>query len=100
MRFAFFFLAEYANMFVVGAVAATLFLGGWLPPVDWAPFNWVPGPVWFSLKALALVFVQMWMRWALPRLRVDQLMYMCWKVLLPASLGLVLGAGVLAVYWP
>jgi NADH-quinone oxidoreductase subunit H len=99
MRFAFFFLAEYANMFVVGAVAATLFLGGWLPPLDWAPLYYVPAPVWFSLKGLALVFVQMWLRWALPRLRVDQLMYMCWKVLLPASLCLVLGAGVLAVYW-
>jgi len=99
MRFAFFFMAEYANMFVVAAVAATLFLGGWLPPLDWAPLYWIPGPVWFSLKGLALVFVQMWLRWALPRLRVDQLMHMCWKVLLPASLCLVLGAGYLAVYW-
>jgi len=101
MRFAFFFLAEYANMFLVGAIAAALFLGGWngvLPP-DWLPWLAVPGPVIISVKALALVFVQMWLRWALPRLRVDQLMYMCWKVLLPVSLVLVLGVGYLAVFW-
>jgi NADH-quinone oxidoreductase subunit H len=90
MRFAFFMLAEYLNMFVVSAVATTLFLGGWNSPV-------LAGPVVFMLKAVALVFVQMWLRWTLPRLRVDQLMYVSWKVLLPASFVLVIGAGALAV---
>ena len=91
MRFAFFFLAEYANMFLVSAVAATLFLGGWHGP------GWLPGPVWFILKAVALVFIQMWLRWTLPRLRVDQLMHVSWKVLLPISFVLVLAAGTLAL---
>jgi NADH-quinone oxidoreductase subunit H len=100
MRFAFFFLAEYANMLLVASVATTLFLGGWtqLLPASIAP-QLLPGPVIFSLKLLVLVFVQMWLRWSLPRLRVDQLMYLSWKVLLPISLVLVLGVGWLAVYW-
>jgi len=101
MRFAFFFLAEYANMFAVAAIGATLFLGGWTQvlPENWIPNQLVPGPILFSLKALVLVFVQMWLRWALPRMRVDQLMHMCWKVLLPLALCLVLGVGAMTVYW-
>jgi NADH-quinone oxidoreductase subunit H len=100
MRFAFFFLAEYANMLLVASVATTLFLGGWTQvlPASIAP-QFLPGPIWFFLKALALIFLQMWLRWSLPRLRVDQLMYLSWKVLLPISLVLVLGVGCLAVYW-
>ena len=100
LRFAFFFLAEYANMFVVAGVASTLFLGGWTQvlPAQWVPRQLIPGPVLFTLKAMSLVFVQMWLRWSLPRVRVDQLMYICWKVMLPASLVLVLGAGALAVF--
>jgi len=100
LRFAFFFLAEYANMFVVAGVASTLFLGGWTQvlPAQWVPRQLIPGPVLFTLKAMSLVFVQMWLRWSLPRVRVDQLMYICWKVMLPASLLLVLGAGALAVF--
>ena len=90
MRFAFFMLAEYVNMFVVSAIAATLFLGGWNSPV-------LGGPVAFMLKSVGLVFVQFWLRWTLPRLRVDQLMYVSWKVLLPASFLLVIAAGALAV---
>lgn len=90
MRFAFFFLAEYANMFLVSAIATTLFLGGWHGPL-------LPGPVWFFLKSLFLVFVQMWLRWTLPRLRVDQLLYVSWKVLLPVSFVLVMMAGTLAM---
>jgi NADH-quinone oxidoreductase subunit H len=100
MRFAFFFLAEYANMIVVAGVATTLFLGGWtqvLPESLVPPF--VPGPILFFLKAMVLIFLQMWLRWSLPRLRVDQLMYVCWKVLLPASFVLIVGIGWLAVYW-
>jgi NADH-quinone oxidoreductase subunit H len=100
MRFAFFFLAEYANMIVVAGVAATLFLGGWTQVIPGKFFeNLIPGPIMFLMKAMALIFVQMWMRWALPRLRVDQLMYVCWKVLLPVSFVLVIGVGWLAVYW-
>jgi NADH-quinone oxidoreductase subunit H len=100
MRFAFFFLAEYANMFLVASVATTLFLGGWtqvIPGSFIAP-QLLPGPIVFFLKALLVIFVQMWLRWSLPRLRVDQLMYLSWKVLLPISFVLVLGVGWLAVY--
>ena len=100
MRFAFFFLAEYANMFLVAGVATTLFLGGWtqIIPASIAS-QLVPGPILFFSKVLVLIFIQMWLRWSLPRLRVDQLMYLSWKVLLPISLVLVLGVGWLAVYW-
>jgi NADH-quinone oxidoreductase subunit H len=99
MRFAFFFLAEYANMFLVASVATTLFLGGWTQvlPASIVP-QIIPGPILFFAKVLVLIFVQMWLRWSLPRLRVDQLMYLSWKVLLPISLVLVLGGGWLAVY--
>lgn len=98
MRFAFFFLAEYANMFLVASVATTLFLGGWTSALPIGP-QLVPGPILFFLKALVIIFVQMWLRWSLPRLRVDQLMYLSWKVLLPISLVLVMGVGCLTVYW-
>lgn len=88
MRFAMFFLAEYANMLLVAGIAVTVFLGGWLSPFAFLDF--IPGFVWFMLKALFLVFVQMWLRWTLPRLRVDQLMYTCWKVLTPFSFAVLL----------
>ena len=85
MKFAMFFFAEYANMFVVSAVLVSLFLGGWNSPFG----DFLQGPIlgmfWFIGKAGFLVFVQIWLRWTLPRLRVDQLMYVCWKVLLPIS---------------
>ncbi len=93
MRFAIFFLAEYANMFVVSAIATTLFLGGWNGISPWDLWVALPPAVWFILKCLFLIFVMMWLRWTLPRLRVDQLMYMSWKVLLPFSAVCVLGAG-------
>jgi NADH-quinone oxidoreductase subunit H len=96
MRFAFFFLAEYANMLLVSSVATTLFLGGWTSVLP-GEMQWIPGPIWFFAKVLAIVFIQMWLRWSLPRLRVDQLMYLNWKVLLPISFVLVLGVGWLAV---
>jgi len=98
MRFAFFFLAEYANMLVVAGVATTLFLGGWTQILP-GNTQLIPGPILFFLKVMVLIFVQMWLRWSLPRLRVDQLMYFCWKVLLPASFVLILGVGWMAVYW-
>lgn len=92
LRFAFFFLAEFLNMFVASAIAATLFLGGWLPfhIGDWQAFNslmdLVPPVLWFGLKTGALIFLMMWFRWTFPRLRVDQLMRLEWTFLLPLSL--------------
>jgi len=94
MRFAFFFLSEYANMFVVSGVAATGFLGGWQSPIP-GYFNtplW--GIFWMLSKTMFLVFMMIWMRWTFPRLRVDQLMNVCWKVLLPISLVNIFGVGI------
>ena len=90
MRFAIFFLAEYANMFAVSAIATTLFLGGWNGIL---PTPILPPALTFIVKCLLLIFVMMWLRWTLPRLRVDQLMYMSWKVLLPFSAVCVVGVG-------
>ena len=90
MRFAIFFLAEYANMFAVSAIATTLFLGAWNGIL---PTPILPPALAFILKCLFLIFIMMWLRWTLPRLRVDQLMYMSWKVLLPFSALCVVGAG-------
>ena len=79
MRFAMYYIAEYVNMITVSAVAATLFLGGWLGP-------FVPGPHWLLLKMLAFLFLFVWLRATLPRLRYDQLMGLSWSVLLPLAL--------------
>jgi NADH-quinone oxidoreductase subunit H len=90
MRFALFFLAEYANMIVVSAVATTLFLGGWLRPfpnVAWLSFfGWVPGWIWFLLKTFVFIYVFLWIRATLPRYRYDQLMRLGWKVLIPLGI--------------
>jgi NADH-quinone oxidoreductase subunit H len=97
--FSLFFLAEYTEMFVVSAVASVLFLGGYLAPhpllqqLGPLPLGWF----WLWFKAWVLVFVMMWLRWTVPRARVDQLMYIAWKVLLPISLGLVLVVGALVL---
>ena len=81
------------------AMTAILFLGGWLPPIDIAPFNWVPGPIWFIAKICFLLFVFIWIRGTFPRYRYDQLMRLGWKVFLPFSLAwLVLTAGVLMAF--
>ncbi|HKK72031.1 MAG TPA: NADH-quinone oxidoreductase subunit NuoH [Candidatus Krumholzibacteria bacterium] len=96
MKFAFFFLGEYAEMFVVSAIAVTVFLGGWyigIPAVD----AFMPAPLVFIVKSVFLVFVQIWLRWTLPRLRVDQLMHVCWKVLIPATLALLMIYGLARV---
>jgi NADH:ubiquinone oxidoreductase subunit 1 (chain H) len=86
MTFALFFLGEYANMILMSALTSVLFLGGWLPPLNCAPFTWVPGIIWFALKIAACLFVFLWVRATLPRYRYDQLMRLGWKVFLPVSL--------------
>ena len=97
--FALFFLGEYANMILVSAMTTILFLGGWLPPLDIAPLNWIPGVVWFALKIAFCLFVFIWVRATMPRFRYDQLMRLGWKVFLPFSLGwVVLTAGVLVTF--
>ncbi len=96
MPFALFFLGEYANMILMSAMTTILFLGGWLPPIDVAPFNWIPGPIWFGAKIAMVLFVFLWVRATFPRYRYDQLMRLGWKVFLPVSLFWVfLTAGVL-----
>jgi NADH-quinone oxidoreductase subunit H len=89
MTFALFFLGEYANMILMSAMTVVLFLGGWLPPFNVAPFTWIPGPIWFVLKICACLFVFLWVRATFPRYRYDQLMRLGWKVFLPASLAAV-----------
>ncbi|MES1242329.1 MAG: NADH-quinone oxidoreductase subunit NuoH [Acidobacteriota bacterium] len=85
MRFALFFLGEYANMIVISAVATTVFLGGWLPPV--AALGFIPGPIWFALKVFVFLFAYIWFRGTFPRYRFDQLMDLGWKWLIPLALG-------------
>ncbi|KAA5604762.1 NADH-quinone oxidoreductase subunit NuoH [Roseospira marina] len=99
MTFALFFLGEYANMILMSAICVVLFLGGWLPPVDIAPFTWVPGIIWFALKICLILFVFLWARATFPRYRYDQLMRLGWKVFLPVSLVWVVAtAGVLLAF--
>jgi NADH-quinone oxidoreductase subunit H len=99
MTFALFFLGEYANMILMSGMTAVLFLGGWLPPLDVPPLNWIPGPIWFALKISALLFVFIWVRATLPRYRYDQLMRLGWKVFLPFSLlWVALTAGALVAF--
>jgi NADH-quinone oxidoreductase subunit H len=92
MKFALFFLAEYVSIFVVCAIGATLFFGGWLPLHigNWTGFNnamdYIPSSVWFFGKTFFLIFVIMWFRWTFPRLRIDQLLNLEWKYLLPISM--------------
>ena len=89
MTFALFFLGEYANMILMSAMTSVLFLGGWLPPFDIAPFNWIPGPIWLALKIAFCLFIFVWVRATFPRYRYDQLMRLGWKVFLPISLAAV-----------
>jgi len=99
MGFALFFLGEYANMILMSAIAVILFLGGWLPPIDIAPLNWIPGPVWLILKICFVLFIFIWARATLPRYRYDQLMRLGWKVFLPLSLlWVVLTSGFLVAF--
>jgi NADH-quinone oxidoreductase subunit H len=102
MRFALFFLAEYANMIVVSSVATTLFLGGWLAPfpnVSWlAPiFGWVPSWAWFLIKSFVFLYIFIWVRATLPRYRYDQLMRLGWKVLIPLAIANLVVTGIVKV---
>src|SRR5215831_1013217 len=113
LRWSFFFMAEYASMFAVSGIAVLLFLGGWnTGVVPWElskTLDW-PWPILnvgnlincvvFVLKAWLLVFVMMWVRWTLPRLRIDQVMMTCLKYLLPISCALLLGVSLWMVVWP
>lgn len=92
IKFAFFFLAEYMNMFIVAAIGATMFLGGWMPLHigHWQEFNnimdYIPSIVWFFGKTFFVIYLIMWFKWTFPRLRIDQLLTLEWKYLLPLSL--------------
>jgi NADH-quinone oxidoreductase subunit H len=86
MGFALFFLAEYANMILIAALTSIFFLGGWLPPVDAAPFNQIPGLFWMLGKMSFILFLFLWLRATFPRYRYDQLMRLGWKVFIPLTL--------------
>ena len=99
LAFGLFFLGEYANMILMSAITTILFLGGWLSPIPFLPFTWVPGPLWFLLKILLCLFVFIWVRATVPRFRYDQLMRLGWKVFLPVSLAwLVVTASALEIF--
>ena len=93
MRFSLFFLAEYTEMFVVAAVATTLFLGGWYGPL-------LPGIWWFMAKVFFLIFVAMWVRWTFPRVRFDQLMNFAWKYMTPLALVNLMLTALAVKLWP
>ena len=86
MKFAYFFLAEFINMFIIAAIATTIFFGGWLSPFGITESIPLLGVVWFMGKTLVIVFLMMWFRWTFPRLRIDQLLTLEWKYLLPLNL--------------
>ena len=86
MSFALFWLGEYGNVLLMCALNATLFWGGWLPPIDWAPLYYIPGIVWLFIKICAFFFVFSWVKATVPRYRYDQLMRLGWKIFLPVSL--------------
>lgn len=104
MKFAMFLLAEYINLFIVSAIAATLFLGGWMPfhIGNWSFFNnvmdYIPGIIWFMGKTFFIIFIIMQFRWTFPRLRVDQLLTLEWKYLLPISMVNVIIVTIMAIY--
>lgn len=87
MKFAYFFLAEFINMFIIASLAVVLFFGGWLSPFGITEgISWFPEVLWFLIKVVVIIFLMMWFRWTFPRLRVDQLLTLEWKYLLPINL--------------
>ncbi|MBE6306839.1 MAG: NADH-quinone oxidoreductase subunit NuoH [Bacteroidaceae bacterium] len=106
IHFGFYYLAEYLNLFIMGGIATTLFLGGWMPLhiPGWETFNmvmdYIPSIVWFLGKSIVVVWISMWFRWTFPRLRIDQLLKLEWKYLLPISLvNLAIMSVVVAMGW-
>lgn len=106
LKFAFFFLAEFVNMFIVAAIAATVFFGGWMPfhIGDWQAFNrimdFIPPIIWFFVKVGGIIFFMMWIKWTFPRLRIDQLLRLEWKYLMPLNLmNLILMAILVYLGW-
>ena len=106
IKFAFFFLAEYMNMFIVASIAATVFLGGWMPfhVGGWVGFNnimdYIPPFVWYFGKTGFVIFLMMWFKWTFPRLRIDQLLTLEWKYLLPINLvNILLMAFIVLMGW-
>jgi NADH-quinone oxidoreductase subunit H len=93
-RFVMFFFAEYTAMFAVSAIATIVFLGGWNSPFE----NVTSGPLWFVAKSALLVFIQMWIRWTLPRIRIDQVMHACVKYMLPLTMILFVGNSLWLLY--
>ena len=99
MPFALFWLGDYTNILLMCAMTSVLFLGGWLPPANWAIFTWIPGPIWFFGKMAVVFFIFAWVKATVPRYRYDQLMRLGWKVFLPISLfWVVLTAGILVAF--
>jgi NADH-quinone oxidoreductase subunit H len=90
MSFAMFFLAEYANMILISALASLMFLGGWDAPFGVAPFTWVPGWIWLGIKTFLVVSIFIWVRASFPRYRYDQIMRLGWKVFIPLTLAYLL----------
>jgi NADH-quinone oxidoreductase subunit H len=86
MSYAMFYLAEYANMWLISILAAIMFLGGWISPIDSALFNWIPGWIWLGLKTCAVVSLFIWVRATFPRFRYDQIMRLGWKIFIPVTL--------------
>ena len=86
MAFAMFFLAEYANMILVSTLCVIMFLGGWLPPIDSALLNWIPGWIWLAIKTFVVVTMFLWVRATFPRYRYDQIMRLGWKIFIPVTL--------------
>lgn len=86
MSYAMFYLAEYANMWLISILAAIMFLGGWISPIDSALFNWIPGWIWLGVKTCAVVSLFIWVRATFPRYRYDQIMRLGWKIFIPVTL--------------
>jgi len=86
MSYAMFYLAEYANMWLISILAAIMFLGGWIAPIDHALFNWIPGWIWLGLKTFVIVSMFIWVRATFPRFRYDQIMRLGWKIFIPITL--------------
>ena len=104
IQFGFFYLAEYMNMFIVAAIAATMFLGGWMPLhiPGWEAFNnvmdYIPSAVWFLGKTGFCIFMALWVRWSFPRLRIDQLLKLEWKILMPISIINILLMAIVVIF--